>query len=273
MISATLTMRPPRLFPLLFLVFALTFTGCDSLEKLSGVFGGDREALSAGSSESALETTTSDPALTPAKTEGPIIVKGYLKGLGDSFTFEVAAGDIDELRVSFAIPGESADFWVKITGEDGKTLLDDIKLRKGYDIVLLNGGTFHLTVYSKAGEGNWSATYALLSDDAVSEAPGLGSDSKCVIMESSASGSLNGPGESCEIPVVVDDLLEVTFIYPEDSADFWVEVTGPDGETAVGDYDLSENKIVTLNGAVNGKGTFKLTIYSNYGSGNWSATW
>lgn len=269
-IPAKLNTGSSRLLTLLFALFFLTFTGCDSIEKLTEMFGGSR-ALSAGSS-STLDTTGSAPAPSPdspAETKGPIVVKGFLKGVGDSSTFEVKAGDIDELRVSFTLPGDSADFWVKITGEDKETLLDDIKIRKGYDIVLLNGGTFYLTVYSKEGGGNWSATYTLVSDDATTEAPGVGPDSKCVVMESSASGRLDGPGESCEIPVVVEDLLEVTFTYPEDSSDFWVEVKGPNGETKVGDYDLSENRVVTLNG----KGTFKLTVYSNYGSGNWSATW
>ncbi|MBN1573250.1 MAG: hypothetical protein JW984_08665 [Deltaproteobacteria bacterium] len=258
-------MRPPRLFLLLFLVFVLAFAGC---EKVSTVSGGDGEKISPESSGSSVGEGLPDSDM-PVKGEGPVIVKGYLKGPGDSSRFKVAAGDIDELRVSFAIPAEPADFWVKITGEDEKTLLDDVKLTKGYDIVLLNGGTFYLNVYSKAGEGNWSATYVLKADDESPETPGLDSDSKCTVMESSAFGSLEGPGESCEIPIEVKELLEVTFTYPKDSADFWVEVTGPGGGTAVGEYNLAENNVVTLNGT----GKFKLTIYSNYGSGNWSATW
>jgi hypothetical protein len=258
-------MRSPRLPLLLFMTFAVTLAGC---EKVSSIFEGGGKALSAGSSGESVGEVA--PGIdVPVRGEGPVVVKGYLKGPGDSLGFKVEAGDIDELRISFAIPAEPADFWVKIVGEDEETLLDDIKLRKGYDVVLLNGGTFYLTVYSKAGEGNWSATYTLKEDGEGADELDLGSDSNCAVMGNSASGSLDGPGESCEIPIDVDNLLEVTFTYPKDSADFWVEVTGPDGKTAVGDYNLAENNVVTLTGT----GKFKLTIYSNYGSGNWSATW
>ncbi len=261
-------MRTPRLPLLLFLAFGLTFAGC---EKVSSILEGGGKTLSTDSSGSVTGTDAPAPDVgIPTERKGPITERGYLKGPGDSYSFKVTAGNIDELRLSFQIPGEPADFWVKITAEDEKTLLDDIKLRKGYDIVLLNGGTFHLTVYSRAGEGNWSATYILKVDDKGTDTSGIvDPDSKCTVMENSASGSLDGPGESCEIPIEVDDSLEVTFTYPKDSADFWVEITGPGGGTKIGDHDLAENNVVTLNGT----GKFKLTIYSNYGSGNWSATW
>jgi hypothetical protein len=266
-----LIMRMPRfplLLPLSLLVFALTLAGCEKAPAVLGGKGGDGGEMSTEASGPSTGENAPDIDVS-VKGKGPVVVKGYLKGPGDSSSFKVEAGDIDELRVSFTIPAAPADFRVKIVGEDKKTLLDDVKLVKGYDIVLLNGGTFYLTVYSKAGEGNWSAAYVLGADDDTTTAPGVDPDSRCTVMEGSAFGSLDGPGESCEVPVEVEGLLEVTFTYPRDSADFWVEVTGPDGETAVGDYDLSENSVVTLSGT----GRFKLTIYSNYGSGNWSATW
>ena len=259
-------------------VLMFAFAGCD---KLSGFSGSDtNEGKTSSVDSSGLFPETVNPRV-PEKVDGLITENGFLKGPEDSFTFKVNAGDIDQLRITFAIPGEPADFWVKIMAKDGVTLLDDIKLRKGYDIVLLNGGIFHLTIYSKSGEGSWSARYTLESEGSGLETSETDSDPKCTIMKNSATGILENPGESCEIPIKVTDIVEVTFTYPSDTAGFWVEVTGPDGKTIVGDYDLAENNVVILNGKSNGTsdgtgnsgGTFKLVIYSNYGSGNWSATW
>lgn len=252
---------------LLLLVLIFAFAGCDKLGVTSSSDTNEGKTSFVDSIKSSPETV--NPSATE-NVDGSITENGFLKGPGDSYTFTVNAGDIDQLRVTFAIPGDPADFWVKIMAKDGTTLLDDIKLRKGYDIVLLNGGIFHLTIYSKKGEGRWSVKYILKAEGSGSETD---PDPKCTIMENSATGILESPGESCEIPIKVTDLVEVTFTYPEDSAGFWVEVTGPDGKTIMGDYDLAENNVVILNGTENSGGTFKLVIYSNYGSGNWSAIW
>ncbi len=256
------------------LVLIFVFVGCDKLRGSSSSNANDGKASSVDSVGSSPKTIS---PVVPENVDGTITENGFLKGPEDSYTFTVNAGDIDQLRVTFVIPGEPADFWVKIMAKDGTTLLDDIKLRKGYDIVLLNGGTFYLTIYSKSGEGRWSAKYTLENEGSGSGTLETDFDPKCAIMENSATGILENPGESCEIPIKVTDIVEVTFTYPEDSAGFWVEVTGPDGKTIVGDYDLAENNVVILNGVVDEKGnsvgTFKLIIYSNYGSGNWSATW
>jgi hypothetical protein len=84
---------------------------------------------------------------------------GYLAGPGASYTFTVNAGSITYLEVPFTYPVGSVDFWVKVVGQDGYTVLGDFDLDNGEIIQLSGGGTFYVTVYSKMGAGNWSATY------------------------------------------------------------------------------------------------------------------
>ncbi len=84
---------------------------------------------------------------------------GYLAGPGASYTFTVNAGSVTYLEVPFTYPAGSVDFWVKVVGQDGYTVLGDFDLDNGEIIQLSGGGTFYVTVYSKMGAGNWSATY------------------------------------------------------------------------------------------------------------------
>jgi hypothetical protein len=84
---------------------------------------------------------------------------GYLAGPGASYTFVVNAGNNTYIEVPFTYPVGSVDFWVKVVGQDGYTVLGDFDLDNGEIIQLSGGGTFYVTVYSKMGAGNWSATY------------------------------------------------------------------------------------------------------------------
>jgi len=70
------------------------------------------------------------------------------------------------------------------------------------------------------------------------------------------SGYLNGTGSSYSFTVNA-------------GSDTFVEVVGMDGYTVLGNFDMDNGEIIQLMGG----GTFYLTIYSNYGSGNWSASW
>jgi len=56
---------------------------------------------------------------------------------------------------------------------------------------------------------------------------------------------------------------------PKGAADFWVQVVGQDGRTVLGNFDLDNGEIIQLSGG----GTFYLTVYSNRGAGNWSASY
>jgi hypothetical protein len=185
---------------------------------------------------------------------------GRLSGPGKSDTFTVNAESVQYLEVPFTYPAGSADFWVKVVGEDGRTVLGDFDLDNGEIINLSGGGTFYLTIYSKSGSGKWSATYDLNSP-VVNNNPFITTES----------GFLSGPKKSYTFTVNAGDItyLEVPFTYPAGSADFWVKVIGQDGRTVLGDFDLDNGEIIQLSGG----GTFYLTIYSKSGSGNWSATY
>jgi hypothetical protein len=83
--------------------------------------------------------------------------EGFLDGKGDSDSFEVYA-NYDQVDVVFSWPEGKADFWVKVFGEDGDEL-GDFDLDNGEIIQLLNGGRFEVEIYSRGGQGSWSATY------------------------------------------------------------------------------------------------------------------
>jgi len=84
---------------------------------------------------------------------------GYLYGPGASYTFTVNAGSVNYVEVNFSWPKGSADFWVKVVGQDGRTVLGNFDLDNGEIIQLSGGGTFYLTIYSNRGAGNWSCTW------------------------------------------------------------------------------------------------------------------
>jgi hypothetical protein len=122
-------------------VFALVLPGCGNKEPQVPVAPG--------------------PAAPPSGpiTPGTHTESGYLAGPGASYTFTVNAGSVTYLEVPFTYPVGSVDFWVKVVGQDGSTVLGDFDLDNGEIIQLSGGGTFYVTIYSKSGAGNWSASY------------------------------------------------------------------------------------------------------------------
>lgn len=125
------------------LVFSLTFTGCDLINKM---FGGK-------------------PGVPKVVTES-----GYLNGPGSSYMFQVKAGKVDYVEVTFTYPRGSVDFWVTVVGENGETL-GNFDLDNGEIITLSGGGNFWLTIYSIYGAGDWSATYTLAAAPATPMTP------------------------------------------------------------------------------------------------------
>jgi len=121
-------------------VFALIFPGC-------------------GNKEPEVPVGPQGPAPPGPVAPGSHYESGYLAGPGASYTFTINAGDITYLEVPFTYPVGSVDFWVKVVGQDGYTVLGDFDLDNGEIIQLSGGGTFYVTIYSKMGAGNWSATY------------------------------------------------------------------------------------------------------------------
>jgi serine/threonine protein kinase len=98
--------------------------------------------------------------ITPADPGG-YGENGFLMDTGDSYRFTLEAGYDTYVEVFFTYPRGSADFWVKVEGEDGYTVLGDFDLDEGEIIQLMGGSTFYLTIYSKDGGGSWSAEYVI----------------------------------------------------------------------------------------------------------------
>jgi hypothetical protein len=84
-------------------------------------------------------------------------------------------------------------------------------------------------------------------------------------------GYLNGTGASYtfSLDAGTDDFVELPFVYPEGSVDFWVKVVGEDGVKVLGDFDLDNGEIIQLKGGR----VFFLTIYSKAGAGAWSTSY
>jgi len=81
---------------------------------------------------------------------------GVLRGVNDSNKFDVFT-EKDKLEVEFDWPDDSS-YYVKVLGTTGNEL-GDFDLAEGKVIELTGGGKFSLVVYSKKGEGPWTATY------------------------------------------------------------------------------------------------------------------
>ncbi|MBN1883478.1 MAG: hypothetical protein JW885_15025 [Deltaproteobacteria bacterium] len=184
---------------------------------------------------------------------------GYLNP-GASYTFG-ANGPTD---IYFSYPKGSVDFWVEVISPNGS--VSDFDLDNGEIIQLTAGGYYTVTIWSNWGAGYWSAEYYPTSGGG-----GGGGSSNCNASGRSAWGYLTGPGDACSWSIYdTSGNFNVYFTYPAGSVDFWVEIVGQDGYTVLGVYDLDNSR-----GGINlsGGGTFYLTIYSNYGAGDWSCSW
>jgi hypothetical protein len=79
-----------------------------------------------------------------------------LRGANDSNKFDVFA-ESDKIEVEFDWPDDTY-FHVKVLGMSGDEL-GDFDLSEGEIIELTGGGKFTLIVYSRSGDGPWTATY------------------------------------------------------------------------------------------------------------------
>jgi hypothetical protein len=251
------------------LAAGLTLSGCNAVNDMFAKLFGKGQAPTAPQGPG-VPGGPGGPAM-PYGGGGGVTESGYLSGPGASYTFTINAGNVSYLEVPFTYPVGSVDFWVKVVGQDGYTVLGDFDLDNGEIIQLSGGGTFYLTIYSKSGAGNWSATYNLAAGGGGGTVGGGGGTGNCTVMGNSVSGYLSGPGDSCKFTINAGSktYVEVPFTYPTGSVDFWVEVVGQDGYTVLGDFDLDNGSVIQLSGG----GTFYLTIYSNNGAGNWSCNW
>jgi len=254
------------------LAAGLTFSGCNAVNDMfAKLFGkGQTPTIPQGPQGPGGSGGPGGGTMPYGGGGGGITESGYLSGPGASYTFTINAGNVTYVEVPFTYPAGSVDFWVKVVGQDGYTVLADFDLDNGEIIQLSGGGTFYLTIYSRMGAGNWSATYNLAGGGG-GGVTGGGGGGNCNTMGNAANGYLSGPGDSCRFTINAGSktYIEVPFTYPTGSVDFWVEVVGQDGYTVLGDFDLDNGSVIQLSGG----GTFYMTIYSNNGAGNWSCYW
>jgi len=252
------------------LALGLTLSGCNAVNDMFGKLFGKGQTPNAPQGGPGVPLGPGAPT-GPTMPGGSITESGYLSGPGASYTFTINAGSVSYLEVPFTYPKGSVKFWVKVVGQDGNTVLGDFDLDNGEIIQLSGGGTFYLTVYSRTGAGNWSATYSLAGGSGTTTNPGSGGGGNCNTSGNAANGYLTGPGDSCSFTINAGSktYVEVPFTYPKGSVDFWVEVVGQDGYTVLGDFDLDNGEVIQLSGG----GTFYVTVYSKMGAGNWSATY
>ncbi len=139
----------------LFITLATAAVLCVAIVACSSLKGGEEEKPA--------------PTTTPAPTPEPEVGKvnkatsgntttftGVLRGANDSNKFDVFAEN-DLIEVEFVWPDDTY-FHVKVLGMAGDEL-GDFDLSEGEIIELTGGGKFALIVYSRSGDGAWTATY------------------------------------------------------------------------------------------------------------------
>jgi hypothetical protein len=240
-------------------------------------------------------SATFNPQGAPIPEE-TIIAQGILSGEWD--TREVIfEAELDNMSILFETPEAGAEFWVKIAGDHGRTLLGDFNLAESKIINLDEKGVYLITLYSRSGSGSYRAFYFGGEDldrmalgtpppETLPEEPRIGPkfppkpsgrteptlpDTGGLPPESAhETGFLEGSGDFTTFIVNAHvDYVEVSFTYPAGMVDFWVTVLGEDGTSELGNFDLDEGEIIQLVGG----GVFYVKIYSREGAGEWSAVY
>lgn len=83
---------------------------------------------------------------------------GYLNGPGDSVQFLVES-DEPTLTITFEYPAGEADFWVYVSDINGNTVMDWWDLDIGTVLSLAGNQNYYVTIYSRSGSGDWSASW------------------------------------------------------------------------------------------------------------------
>ncbi len=139
----------------LFITLATAAVLCAAIIACGSLKGGEEEKTAPAPA----------PAPTPEPEAGKVTkttvgdtttLKGVLRGANDSNKFDIFA-ESDLIEVEFDWPDE-AYFHVKVLGMAGDEL-GDFDLSEGEIIELTGGGKFTLIVYSRGGDGPWTATY------------------------------------------------------------------------------------------------------------------
>jgi len=258
------------------------------------LFGGDNFYMTVYTTEGGGRfSATFNPQGAPVPEES-IIAQGSLAGMWDTKEVMFEA-ELDNMSILFETPGTDAEFWVKIAGDHGRTLLGDFDLSESKIINLDKKGVYLITIYSRSGSGSYRAFYFGGEDldrmalgtpppETAPTEPRIGPKFPPKIPDRTEPlipdttglppgsvrevGFLEGSGDFKTFIVNAHmDYVEITFTYPAVGVDFWVEVLGEDGKSELGDFDLDNGEIIQLIGG----GVFYVKIYSKEGSGEWSA--
>ncbi|MBN1882791.1 MAG: hypothetical protein JW885_11500 [Deltaproteobacteria bacterium] len=276
----------------------ITILGDYDLERgeLIQLFGGDNFYVTVYTTEGGGRfSATFNPQGAPVPEES-ILAQGILSGVWD--TKEVIfEAELDNMSILFETPDVGTEFWVKIAGDHGKTLLGDFDLSESKIINLDEKGVYLITIYSRSGSGSYRAFYFGGEDldrmaritpppETLPTEPRIGPKFPPKIpgrMEHTVpeiaglppgsvheTGFLNGSGDFKTFIINAHiDYVEVTFTYPAGGVDFWVTILGEDGKSELGDFDLDNGEIIQLIGG----GVFYVKIYSKEGAGEWSAVY
>lgn len=129
---------------------------CVAIVACSSLKGGEEETTPAPSPAPAPAPAPEAGKVTKTTRGDTTTFTGALRGVNDSNKFDIFA-ESDEIEITFDWPDE-AYFHVKVLGMAGDEL-GDFDLSEGEVIELTGGGKFTLIVYSRGGDGPWTATY------------------------------------------------------------------------------------------------------------------
>jgi transglutaminase-like putative cysteine protease len=199
---------------------------------------------------------------------------GILKGPGDSYTFAIDAGNDTYLEIPFTYPKGSVNFWVKVVGQDGSTVIGDFDLDNGEIINLNGGGQFYLTIYSKGGSGRWSATYTVKH---ITVKPVTWADVDATKITRVVNGEkvtlrghLNGPEISDVVYLLSDSKgFTVNIGKVASNSEFYADLFEGDGKEFKRTYNLKETKTI-LPGV---SGGFFLRVYAKKGAGDYEISY
>ena len=134
----------------LLITLAMAAVLCAAIVACSSLKGGEEK-------ETAPAPTPEAGKVSKVTSGDTTTYSGVLRGANDSNKFDVFA-ESDEIEVEFDWPDDTY-FHVKVLRMAGDDL-GDFDLSESEIIELTGGGKFTLIVYSKGGDGPWTATYA-----------------------------------------------------------------------------------------------------------------
>lgn len=134
-------------------VLVLSVAACSSLKKAAEE---TKKTTETPVTTTPGETTTTEGNITHTKVGNTHTYSGKLRGVNDSNKIDLFLNS-SNVDVKFTWPS-GAEYHAKVLGMTGNEL-GDFNLNEGDVVNLTGGGKFSLIVYSRGGDGGWTATY------------------------------------------------------------------------------------------------------------------